>query len=535
MKKRISMIIAIVVVLSIFLGCAANQTGTETTKASDSASATTVAAGEKKLITDTPVEISLAMPEMSVAGASYADNLPVFQEIERRTGVKIKWETINPDDYTTVMRTRVAAATDLPDIFSLSGIDILPLIKGNLLLQLDDYIEKYGPNIKALYENGPDIKAMMVSPEGKMYCLPNRVISIRKFEVNPQSFIIRNDWLEKVNASMPETIDDWYNVLTLFATKDPNGNNQKDEIPFSGQDYNIEAFAEAYGIHYSTPFYPDANGVVQYDWMQPSAKDFFLTMNKWYKEKLIDPQYLSITSDMMWGQMLDDLVGSTFQAAASNCDWLNQNNTKDPNVDWLAVAPPKNVNGGDGFVLIDDRSGGKSVISASCKNPEIAVKWVDYLFSDEGSTLTSMGIEGIHCERKDGQLVYKAELSADGKWYENSKKAGIDPSGVPQILRKEFYDDMLKRYSDRINASVAPIAKYLATPFPSYIASDDEAEVLNKKLADIETYSQEMRHKFIVGSEDISNFDKYVQKLKELGIEDVIKVYQAQYNRGVGK
>jgi putative aldouronate transport system substrate-binding protein len=269
--------------------------------------------------------------------------------------------------------------------------------------------------------------------------------------------------------------------------------------------------------------------------MQPAAKEFLQMMNKWYREKLIDPQYLSLTEDMMWGQMLDDLVGATFQAAASNCDWLNKNNKKNPDVDWLAVVPPKNVSGGEGFVLIDDRSGGKTVISASCKNPEIAVKWVDYLFSEEGTKLTSLGIEGVHCQLKDGKLVYTEDLMKDDKWYENSKKAGIDPSGVPQILRPEFYDNMLSRYSKEINDSVAPLAKYLVVPFPNYIASDEESSLLSKKLADITTYSEEIRNKFIVGTEPIGNFDKYVQKLKELGIEDIIKVKQAQYDRGAGR
>ncbi len=163
------------------------------------------------------------------------------------------------------------------------------------------------------------------------------------------------------------------------------------------------------------------------------------------------------------------------------------------------------------------------------------MKWVDYLFSEEGTKLTSLGIEGVHCQLKDGKLVYTEDLMKDDKWYENSKKAGIDPSGVPQILRPEFYDNMLSRYSKEINDSVAPLAKYLVVPFPNYIASDEESSLLSKKLADITTYSEEIRNKFIVGTEPIGNFDKYVQKLKELGIEDIIKVKQAQYDRGAGR
>ena len=39
-------------------------------------------------------------------------------------------------------------------------------------------------------------------------------------------FIIREDWVAKLGLKVPETVDEWYAVLTAFRQKDPNGNGK---------------------------------------------------------------------------------------------------------------------------------------------------------------------------------------------------------------------------------------------------------------------------------------------------------------------
>ncbi|MDU0106158.1 extracellular solute-binding protein, partial [Acinetobacter baumannii] len=40
--------------------------------------------------------------------------------------------------------------------------------------------------------------------------------------------IIRTDWLKNVGLDMPETLDDFYEVLKAFKEKDPDGNGKDD-------------------------------------------------------------------------------------------------------------------------------------------------------------------------------------------------------------------------------------------------------------------------------------------------------------------
>jgi putative aldouronate transport system substrate-binding protein len=50
-------------------------------------------------------------------------------------------------------------------------------------------------------------------------------------------------------------------------------------------------------------------------------------------------------------------------------------------------------------------------------------------------------------------------------------------------------------------------------------------------MTDVNTYSDEMVLKFILGAEPLSNFDNYVAQLKKLGIDDAVKITQTAYDR----
>ena len=63
----------------------------------------------------------------------------------------------------------------------------------------------------------------------------------------------------------------------------------------------------------------------------------------------------------------------------------------------------------------------------------------------------------------------------------------------------------------------------------------DELEVANNLKNEITTYVSEMQSKFIVGKEPIENYDNFVKKVKEMGIDKVLEVMQTSYNRSIGK
>ena len=175
------------------------------------------------------VELTIATPDGSVA--SLADNLPVWEEIQRRTNIKINWDVTASKQYVEVMKLRVGAGGGkLPDIMFLpNGLSLAELGAEGTILPLEDYIAD-SANIQKAYEQFPNVKAL-TSADGHIYSV-NTLNESAYFA--PYSFIIRKDWLDRLNLEVPETIDDWMTVLRAFRDEDANGNGDSgDEVPFS--------------------------------------------------------------------------------------------------------------------------------------------------------------------------------------------------------------------------------------------------------------------------------------------------------------
>lgn len=100
---------------------------------------------------------------------------------------------------------------------------------------------------------------------------------------------IRKDWLDKLNLKMPETIDEYHDVLVAFRDQDPNGNGEKDEIPLIYQNedmFGLYSFKTAFGFKYSD-IWSQTDGKVAFDLMDDKFFDCLTTLHQWYEEGLL--------------------------------------------------------------------------------------------------------------------------------------------------------------------------------------------------------------------------------------------------------
>ena len=168
---------------------------------------------------------------------SYAD-ITAFKEAEKRTGVKIKWSNpasgLDKEQFNLMLVSR-----DLPDMFVLpdSGPGWFDIPGGaekfyqdKIIVKMNDLIKKNAPNIEAILKKYPIVRKQLSTDDGSIYFAPKMLLDPKLTVFT--GFQIRQDWLDKLGLKVPVTMDDWYNVLKAFKTKDPNGNGQADEIPF---------------------------------------------------------------------------------------------------------------------------------------------------------------------------------------------------------------------------------------------------------------------------------------------------------------
>jgi putative aldouronate transport system substrate-binding protein len=538
-QRFLSLVSVAILLLLIASGCAGTSNNRNATKEDITGKETEKEDIENDylIVKDGSVTLKVANYDISSStGKSYTDNLPVWQEVEKRTGVKIEWDVVPSDQYTTQIQTRLAAGTgNLPDIIMMPFGQTMVYAASGVIIPIDKLIEEHAPNLKKYFDTNPFLKALNSAYDGCMYKISSDVTG--SLYINPFVWIIRKDWLDALSLNEPLTTDDWYVMAKAFKENDLNKNGSLDEIPIQayGGHRFLMKFGEPWGLRlfYSGGFSVDKDGKVQYDYISPKFKEMLGWLNKLYKEELIDQEFTSITGTEMWGRVARNVVGA-FPAfttsVAAGTKMLKDNGV--PDGEYMAYTPPKGPYG-DQIAEHGQNFSGDYAISKDCKHPDIAIKWLDFIVaSEEGNELMMYGIEGETYIKENGECKYTDlvlnnpnQLSA----MEVLRDYGAWPH-TPYIQTYEAYKAMYANTPELIEAS-NKIRPFLVSPFPDIIGTDDENSTVATIMADMQTYMDEMIVKFIIGQESLDKFDDYVNRIKELKIDDVLKIKQTQYER----
>lgn len=494
------------------------------------------------------VEFTYATNDNYYTPRSYAQNLPVWKEIEKRTGIKIKWDvTADWEQYSTAMGTRLAAGRSLPDMLRLpDGWDPVRAGGEGLVVALNDHInEKTAPNLAKYLDDFPDIRRLITAPDGNIYSLPSDVKDAAFSD--PFGLLIRQDWLEKLSLAEPETLDDWYHVLKAFKTKDPGGNGKKDEVPLvagNSPQSAVLMFGNAFGLHlgYSGGRYVDDKGKFHDEWTDSRTRDLLVWLNKLYKEGLIDPQYYQSDIDMAVQKVTRNVAGAgidfTNRAVQYNRAQQHAGQTE---ANWVITKPPKSDLIKEPYYEMYGPVSTWSSVTKDCKHPDLAVTWLDYIFaSDEGNTLVTYGLEGeTYTVGKGGRLQFT-------KWVSDNPK-GLDPNSAlryygaqpntPWIRAStgplsEFAWDVT-RTDPKWLKSAEKAAPYMVPAYPPILATVKESKDLAALTADMNTYRDETLLKFVLGQKPINkaSWDEYVSTMDGMGLSKVIAIQQQQYDR----
>lgn len=484
--------------------------------------------------------LNIATIENWYADAPLASNLPVWKEIEKRTNVRVQWEVIPWDQYTISMRTKLATAIDLPDILRVPGGDPTSYGQSGVLLPLEDLIVKHGPNIRKAFEKYPDAKRMMYSYDGHLYGLTP--IIQESSSIMPLYWVIRKDWLDNLGLKMPDTLDDLHNVLLKFKNDDPNRNGKKDEIPWAG---DIDVFAEAFGLHLTISgpigdnggFWATPEGKVIYQYIDPRYKEYLIYAKQMYEEGIISKDYGIITAAGTDLKVTKNLVGAMYMWPDYVISWTKRlRAANDPDARYVPFAPPAGPGGDrsiEAYGIVDD---GYHSISKDCKNPELALRFLDYLWSDEGRRFMAWGIEGKSYVVKDGKPKYTDFVlnNEDGLGSSDAlRSTGAWPT-IPWIQQEDSYKQILSVNPD-FNNCWSIIKPYIVNPFTKMLSTKEQNEQMSTSLVDIDDYVRKMTIRFIIGTEPIAGFDKYVEKIKSMDLDKILKVKQEQYDKLVGK
>lgn len=454
-----------------------------------------------------------------------------FQEMKELTNIDFEFITANSDSYT--QRKQLSfSSLELPDVFfagQFTANEEVDYGSQGLLIPLEELIEAYAPNLQKIMEKYPDLKASITAPDGHIYTLPG--IDDLSHSMAPLAWM-NGYWLNELNADRPGTIDEFYQLLKRFKEEDPNGNGQPDEIPLSASSVaelrlNI---LPAFGINQSDGIMVEQDQV-KYAFIQDGYKEYLQFLNQLYQEGLLDPQIFSHTWEQYVAKGAENRVGvfPTWPIVMIGFSDVTEA-AKYP----LLPALTSHMNDEKIVTQVSEVKRGRFAITKNNQYPEATMRWVDYLYSEEGSILARLGVEGKNWEWTDDSKSAWQLLAPEGMntTQANAQDAPGAGSSVPMVINKEFF---LKEDNPTIHTIAGWVEdEYLPhaeIPYPQVYLTLEEQQRVNTLRPDINTALEQMEARFLSGAESFDNWEKYIQTMSSLGVEEIQEIYQAAYDR----
>ncbi|MDW7655787.1 MAG: extracellular solute-binding protein [Bacillota bacterium] len=442
------------------------------------------------------------------------------------------------------------ASGEYSDIF-LTGISLDDANKygrEGMLLRLNDLLKDYSPCSMKLFAAMPTTLKNITDDEGNIYMMPS-------YGINPRDGVwidgfINEEWLTKAGVAMPKTVDDLYIALKAIKTGDGNGNGIEDEIPlsfrwnFNTNWSNYYSILGAYGFVGTMHDVIDGNYV--YVPVQENYRHFLSYMNKLYAEELLDNEVFTQTTEQFTAKCSEYRVGMAGQMQNYFTDTAKKEAynmvgclTSEYNQELMWP------------VRTSETTNGSYCITDKCEYPELATKLLDFFYSYDESFIIKSGPEA---GKWDGYGGWSREKQADGSflssvdwdkdkytsfWLHRLATAPMDMPFVYTIDHAAIVVDSSPDlvYQAKLVDAIG-IVDYRRLSYPPGVSfTQDEQDQLATLVA-LDNYVQQMVAKFITGESDVSNdteWDAYLSETKALGIDTVIQIRQAAYDRWSAK
>ena len=377
-------------------------------------------------LSDEPVQLSYYIRingAMSATMETYAD-VEFFKYLEELTNVQIQWDHNTSDETFSMM----IASGEYPDMINWNlgnaAGGVPALLEDEVILDLTELMPQYAPAYYEWMQANPEENRAFMLDDGTLYQFVNFNANVETKDIvyfkikGPQ---IRQDWLDQLGLKMPTTTDELYDVLVAFRDNDMNGNGDTtDEIPFAiGKGTTqLGVIAGSFGTRIDMHNDPENPGTIVYGPITDNFRKFLEYMNKLYTEGLINSDFAVQDSSLSF--ITQGLAGFTVDSMGSGLI-ANHDNLKLENEKYNYVSVPWLI-GPDGYQCnVDDNNANPrgTAVTTACENVEIALRWLDYAYTDEGSLLSTFGIEGESFEWVDGYPTIMDEVKTnDSGWSE---------------------------------------------------------------------------------------------------------------------
>ncbi|AVG12127.1 lipoprotein-like protein [Paenibacillus larvae subsp. larvae DSM 25430] len=438
---------------------------------------------------------------------------PYLEYIEDHTNLKVDVRILPSTGYEKAL-DNIISSDNTPDMINAaSEIWIANQVKEQRLKPLDEWIDRYGPDLK---KHIPGFVWNKVRIDGKIYGIPSQNL-IKGLEL----MYVRKDWLDRLGLEPPVTIEEYEKVIEAFATQDPNGSGEQDTYGLSMMHslYRSAPFFGAFGIQLNQ--WTERDGKLVYSNTLPEMKEALAFFAKLYKNKWLDPDF-PMNNNSAFAQKIEEGKIGLFSATWYDTRGpIAKNIEKEPHAEWIPLEYPTGKKGQKGvYATVPVQS--YQVIPANSKHGEAVIRMLNFI-AGEGRHTLIFGFENEVWKRLNGEIVTDFK-EHDKHLYREMFTSLVQVADPLLKTRLHSYGKHFRLYENLQIIEQNLIENlYTGPPTPSM---ESNMSVLNSL--------QGVFTKIIVGAVPLDEFDRYVEEWKEKGGDAITREVNEWY-QGLNK
>ncbi len=496
-------------------------------------------------LTEEPITFTYFMrfnPQVQDWCQDMSDNL-FYSTLEEKSGVHIEFELFHPMNFSEQFNLQMASQ-DYADIYCeaasgyTGGYD--KGVEDEVFLDLTPYIEEYAPNYNAIINMNDQNRRDAVTDEGRVVFFAAAYDDGQPCGKGP---MIRADWAKEFGMDPAEI--NTYDEYEQYIEQAYNTHGATVQLPMSG-DPGFGYLTAGYGtlasfgnsFEATLPWF-QIDGTMYSGVLADGFKDYVKMVADWYQKGWIYHDFMNEDFGMQGGADIGMVTSGESSLWWAEKDYMEQYNqsAQDPNFEIAAIQDAVK-NEGDvthlGQTNFDTLSTTSNcVISTACQEPEIAVQWMDYRYTEEGATLANWGVEGVTYEvDANGNKQYTdlivnnpegmTATLAQFRYMLQNTVCLTDVSAKNQGMTEQQLEAPEIWMTDKDNSWGCPTTLTMTT---------EEADEYNSKAGDITTYGQENFLRYIIGDAPIEDLDSFVDTCISMGLEDCQTIQQAALDR----
>ena len=484
---------------------------------------------------------------------------PVAKEITKKTGVTLKVDRPVGGDQQAI--PIMIASGDLPDLIFAKG-QLAMLVNANLVLPLDPLINKYGKNVKETYA-GVLNRLRNTTEDPNIYNLGSYDVKTAIWGTDG-TMQMQHAVLKDQGYPRMKTLDDYEKAIKAYLRKYPTINGR----PTIGFSLLIDTWQ--WYIDLSNPslflagykgddgqWYVDQKTLdAYYKFLNPEAKHYYKWLNRMYYEGVLDRESFTQTQDEWQAKIAQGRVlgiaypGWGYGEARQS---LISDGRQERTFAYLPIQIDERFQ--PGTTMDSGFSGGYGIaITTSCKDPDRAFEFLDWMASEEACILREWGLEGVNYSYINGKRVQNEQDRLDrisdpnygrrtgiGLWYHPFPRRGtgwIDSTGnyitttTPELIKQNFLDverETLAAYGAELWTDLFPSSESLGISRHGQAWQYTLPPDLQAKTTEADDYMKTALSNIVIGPQASfdATWDKIMSDLRAMGIEEANKALTA--------